>query len=234
MYRIHCSAAFSWLPPGCIIQLMLHSLQPSHGAVNFILAQLYTVVNTQHRILVGSRPAGLSGSEGAWHGFRRCDIVRMTPEDVLRFLKRWYALDQSCTPQQQQADADALYARLQATPGLLELVRTPLLCTILLLIWRNEQELPGRRVEIYKKCCQTLLTSWERHHGVQARGPLAMLGWEQQFHLLALLAYTIHCRGQQTTASRKDLLDELKKSILAAGFFTQEQEAAHAAEHFLD
>jgi len=29
------------------MNLMLHSLQPSHGAVNFILAQLYTGVNTK-------------------------------------------------------------------------------------------------------------------------------------------------------------------------------------------
>jgi hypothetical protein len=29
-----------------MLNLMLHSLQPSHGAVNFILAQLYTGVNT--------------------------------------------------------------------------------------------------------------------------------------------------------------------------------------------
>jgi hypothetical protein len=29
-----------------MVNLMLHRLQPSHGAVNFILAQLYTVVNT--------------------------------------------------------------------------------------------------------------------------------------------------------------------------------------------
>jgi hypothetical protein len=30
-----------------MMNLMLHSLQPAHGAVNFILAQLYTGVNTR-------------------------------------------------------------------------------------------------------------------------------------------------------------------------------------------
>ena len=29
-----------------MLNLMLHSLQPSHGVVNFILAQLYTGVNS--------------------------------------------------------------------------------------------------------------------------------------------------------------------------------------------
>jgi len=30
-----------------MVHLMLHSLQPSHGAVNFILAQLYIGVNRE-------------------------------------------------------------------------------------------------------------------------------------------------------------------------------------------
>jgi hypothetical protein len=32
--------------PGCMVNLMLHSLQPFHGAVNFILAQLYIGVHS--------------------------------------------------------------------------------------------------------------------------------------------------------------------------------------------
>src|SRR5437016_14278082 len=43
-----------------MMNLMLHSLQPSHGAVNFILAQLYIGVNTvrpqaQHEALQAAR-----------------------------------------------------------------------------------------------------------------------------------------------------------------------------------
>ena len=35
-----------------MINLILHSLQPSRGAVNFILAQLYIGVNNEYQILV--------------------------------------------------------------------------------------------------------------------------------------------------------------------------------------
>jgi hypothetical protein len=41
-----------------MMNLMLHSLQPSHGAVNFILAQLYTGVNTIFSVSIFQDQAG--------------------------------------------------------------------------------------------------------------------------------------------------------------------------------
>ena len=72
-----------------------------------------------NRVIIGSRPAGVSESEGALRPqFQRCQIERFTPEDVQRFFRFWYALDSDLTPEQQRDDADALYARVQATPAI--------------------------------------------------------------------------------------------------------------------
>ena len=79
-----------------------------------------------NRVIIGSRPAGVSESEGALRPqFQRCQIERFTPEDVQRFFRFWYALDRGLTPEQQRDDADTLYARVQATPATLQLATTP-------------------------------------------------------------------------------------------------------------
>jgi predicted NACHT family NTPase len=115
------------------------------------------------RVIIGSRTAGLSESVGALRPhFQLCQIERFKPEDIQRFFRFWYTLDRCLTPEQQREAADALYARVQATPAILRLASTPLLSTILVLIWRNEGDLPERRVELYERCCRMLIERWEK------------------------------------------------------------------------
>ncbi len=130
-----------------------------------------------NRVIIGSRPTGVSESKGVLHPqFQRCQIQRFTSEDVLRFFRFWYSLDRSLTPQQQQEAADTLYTRVQATPAILQLASTPLLSTILVLIWRNEGDLPERRVELYERCCRMLIERWEASHDVAYQGALSWPG----------------------------------------------------------
>ena len=188
-----------------------------------------------NRVIIGSRPAGVSESEGALRPqFQRCQIQRFTLEDVQRFFRFWYTLDPSLTPQQQRDAADALYARVQATPAILQLATTPLLSTILVLIWRHEGDLPERRVELYEHCCYMLIERWEASHGVVHQGVLAGKDWEDHLNLLTPLAYAIHSQEQRTSATRKELVDLLAQTLQARGRYTKQEDAEEAAKQFLD
>ncbi len=187
-----------------------------------------------NRVAIGSRPAGIADAESALRpGFQRCQIERFTPDDVQRFFRFWYGLDANLTPDQQAAEADALHSRVQANPGIAKLAATPLLATILLLIWRNEGDLPGRRVEVYERCCKILVENWERHHEVGHGGVLGTLGWEAHLGLLAPVAYAIHGREQRTNATRDELAPVLTKSLLQEGLCSGEQAARREADSFL-
>ncbi len=187
-----------------------------------------------NRVIIGSRPAGVSESEGALHPhFQRCQIERFTPEDVQRFFRFWYALDRSLTPEQQHDDADALYARVQATPETLRLASTPLLSTVLVLIWRNEGNLPERRVDLYERCCRVLIKHWEAHHDVAYQGALVGMHWEDHLGLLTPLAYTVHSHEQRTSATREELVPLLAQALQTAGY-ANEQAATREAKQFLD
>lgn len=187
-----------------------------------------------NRVIISSRPAGVSESEGVLHPqFQRCQIERFTPEDVRRFFRFWYALDRSLTSEQQYDGAEALYATVQATPATLQLARTPLLSTILMLIWRKEGNLPERRVDLYERCCRNLIEQWERHHNVAYQGIFARLRWERHLRLLAPLAYNIHKR-EEHSASRTDMIEPLAKSLQGEGLCTSEVQAKLEAEQFLE
>ena len=195
----------------------------------------WLVSSPGNRVIIGSRPAGVSESEGALRPqFQRCQIERFTPEDVQRFFHFWYALDRGLTPEQQRDAADALYARVQATPAILQLATTPLLSTILLLIWRNEGNLPERRVDLYRRCCHVLIEHWEASHDVAYQGVLIGMRGEDHLHLLTSLAYTIHSQGQRTSATREELVPLFAQALQAAGYIKESTATIREAKQFLD
>ncbi len=188
-----------------------------------------------NRVIIGSRPAGVSESEGALHPhFQRCQIKRFTPEDVQRFFRFWYAQDRGLTPEQQRDAADALYARVQATPATMQLATTPLLSTILVLIWRNEGDLPERRVELYERCCRVLIEHWEASHDVAYQGALGGMDWEDHLRLLTPLAYAIHSQEQRTSATREELVLLLTQTLQTEGYYQEQAAATQGAKQFLN
>jgi hypothetical protein len=191
-------------------------------------------LSSGNRVIISSRLAYESESILSPQ-FQRCQIEPFTPEQVHRFFRLWYALDGSMTSELQREAADVLYARVHDTPAILELATTPLLSTLLLLIWRKEGKLPSRRVELYERCCQALIEDWENNHHVSYLGILSKIGWERHLRLLAPLAYFIHSQVQrdQLSASKTELIPLLARSLKAEELCSNKSAALLEAEQFL-
>ncbi len=189
-----------------------------------------------NRVAIGSRPAGASESMLP-SLFRQSHIARFTSADIQRFFRFWYALagDERLTRDQRQAEADVLYARVQAAPATLRLATTPLLSTILVLIWRQEGVLPERRVELYERYCRVLIEQWEwvkKAHAVVYPKELDDMDWEDHIRLLMPIAYAIHSQEQRTSATKDDLVDLLARTLPTLGY-ADEQAANRIAKQFL-
>jgi len=189
--------------------------------------------SSANRLVLSSRPSGVSGSEASLGArFQRLTIQRFAPEDVRRFFGFLCAQYEELTAQEQAKEADALYAAVQATPKTLELATTPLLATLLLLLWNENGYLPERRVELYERCCQMLIESWEAQHDVAYTGVLRDIGWERHLRLLAPLAYAIHNTGQRTDAPASELIPILAQAMQNEGLAAPAS-ATLEAEKFL-
>lgn len=189
-----------------------------------------------NRVVVGSRPGGLVEVEGALlPRFRRCQIERFTEEQIHQFFRFWYSQDESLSEEKAQAQAMELFGDLQKRPEVLKLAQTPLLATIILVNWRSEGRirLPRRRTELYERCCELLIRSWESNHDVAYAGVLKDLEWDRHLRLLAPLAFTIHAQGQRTSAPASELLDVLAQGLQAEGLCTDVGRARFEAEQFL-
>jgi energy-coupling factor transporter ATP-binding protein EcfA2 len=184
-------------------------------------------LHPNNRIVIGSRPGGLSGPNGPSEieagllqsRFHRCEIERFTPEDIRKFFLTWYELDITLSPMQQRR-ALTLFTHVQAQPDLVQLAMTPLFCVMLLLIWHHEHKLPARRVELYEYCCRQFLQGREKDHATRFEQADLKEDREYEHHLslLASVAYRMHegpNPGEpQTSISQSELESILGKGVL--------------------
>jgi HEAT repeat protein len=199
------------------------------------LTQL-TTGSLGNRAILGSRPSGIPDLMGnlAPDGFRRVVIDAFTKVDAERYFRVWCARDNTKTAAQQVAEANGIIGHLQQRPEVRKLARTPLLCSIILRVWREGGgTLPQRRVKLYEDCCRYMIQSWERKHAVDL-GELAEKSWDDHINLLAPVAFTMHSRKQvtQVTIERDVVIDLLSKWLPKLNL-AEEATARKDAEKYL-
>jgi formylglycine-generating enzyme required for sulfatase activity len=134
----------------------------------------------QNWIVVTCRVAG-------WHdqlpGFRTYEIQEFEEDDVRRFVGAWYrevlrsqavnALGPDPKPEAKRAaeeralanameQSGGLWDDLRANEGLLRIARTPLILSLITLVYYARQtELPRGRARLYERCLEILLEEWD-------------------------------------------------------------------------
>ena len=182
-----------------------------------------------NRFVIGSRPYG---HREVQTGFPCCTIQPFTPEDVQRCIQHWYDLDTALTPQERRKAARTLFDKIQAEPRILELAQTPLLGTIIFLVYRNHGDLPQRRMELNEHCVRILLERWEEDKDIAESGVIGGASWRTQLRLLEPVAYHIHSVEQRTAARGEELLPVLAEALVQEKLCDAE-EANREAEQFL-
>lgn len=201
--------------------------------VRFLAQMAHGVPGNQ--LVISSRPAEVEVADGIlFPQFQRCQIARFTPPQLQQFFRFWYMVDTHLPSGECRRKADDLYARVQDSPKLLEFVTTPLIATILLLLWRKQEALPNSRVQLYERYCHTLVESWEKKgHDVLHDAIFANFGWKKHLRMLAHLAYAIHKQEKGTHASEEYLIDQLANFFVKEHICADESSAKMEAEKSL-
>ncbi len=151
-----------------------------------------------NKFVITSRIVGYREAPLVADGLAECTLVDFTAEEIDAFVGKWtIALEQQASGDTGIARSDAererqdLATAIRRNPGVQHLAANPLLLTILALMKRQGVRLPERRVELYAKYVEVLLSTWNRARSLDrpaARDvdPVATL------RLLAPLALWMH------------------------------------------
>lgn len=93
----------------------------------------------------------------AWASFTEFLIEPFDDDQIAAFVGGWLTL---LADESEDVPEGSLVEDINASPGARELAATPLLLTILVLLWHRGARLPQRLVELYDLATMTLLRDW--------------------------------------------------------------------------
>ena len=181
-------------------------------------------------MLITSRPHGYR-EVGLGHDFQSCDIKPFSEDDVALFIRHWYAT--AYHDIEYQAESEDLIEAIQSKEQVTALATNPLLCTIIAIIYRNNRVLPNRRVELYLKCCEALLDTWERNKNIKESGLIGQYDWQTKLELLTPLAYHLYQNRERTAVPEADLVTQLAADIETRQLAHSPPQAQQEARKFI-
>lgn len=147
------------------------------------------------RTIVTSRKAGFQSQQAPYPLF---EIDKLPLEEIRRFTSKWFG------------GATDLAKRIAGNPRLFELAQNPFLLSIICVIYENEQALPERRLELYKKCTVTLLTLYDEKPVAKANSFTRLL----KERVLEDLAYHFFCE-QMDEFPYDPLVEQIGRTLAA-------------------
>lgn len=179
-------------------------------------------------LVVTSRPYGYR-DVALGGAFQRCEVKEFSPEDVKHFVRAWYA---TAYGSGEHAEAQELIDAIAANERVGELAANPLLCTIIAIVYRNNRVLPNRRVELYLKCCEALLDTWERNKAIKDSGLVGGYDWQTKLELLAPVAWWLHSETERLAAPEAAFVEQLA-AVLRARKLGDPAQAEQEARRFI-
>ena len=151
-----------------------------------------------NQFVLTSRIVGYREVRPTAEGLAECTLVDFNDEEIELFVEKWTAAiekaargDTPIAALEADQEKRELLDAVRCNPGVRRLAANPLLLTILALMKRQGVSLPDRRVELYDRYVQTLISSWNRARGL-GRPPTRDLDPVETVRILAPLALWMH------------------------------------------
>ncbi len=154
-------------------------------------------------VIVTSRTRAYTGGARLPPQFRRAEVQPMTPEQVNELVWRWCEAVYDPTraaeeTQQLQREISRLEDHRRQRGEERRLADSPLLVTIIAIVYYNDEHLPEQRAALYKKCVHALIA--EQHH-VKGDAKRDLVRWggteDDKRELLTELAYEMMASGER-------------------------------------
>jgi HEAT repeat protein len=198
----------------------------------------------QNWAVITSRPWGYQPYYFRTDTYPHFELELFNEAQIQEFIEHWYLNRCNNNVAQAQELIRDLQDALKSKDRLQNLVRNPLLLTMVALIHRYQDTLPKRRHKLYDRAVDTLLKSWDRGKwgktDREAYGEFKYLDRDDDLRrVMSQLAYWIHTQYEtQTTESgtvveEGELLAQLSRIIRDECSSVKPHQAKEEAERFV-
>lgn len=182
------------------------------------------------RVVVTSRYESYNDVSFDKVSFEVYEVNDFDDTQIVDYVNRWYRIEQG----NDKGTPDEIESCLQELSSIEdELKRNPLLLTLILILYRNQMELPTSKLELYEGCTTTLIETRdnkEKKLGIK----LNISNKMATFSALAHWQYNKLTSDSSKGITHKDAHLQIKKYLLEKGEFEYDDEAERATEDFLE
>jgi HEAT repeat protein/energy-coupling factor transporter ATP-binding protein EcfA2 len=160
-----------------------------------ITVQIHRFMVKYHKcqIVVTSR---IAGYHDELSGFTKLELMEFDDTQIELFIQNWFG---ASDPEK----ARSMQAAIKANEQLKALARNPLMIAIIAIIYEEDRELPQRRVDLYERCVEVLLSKWDVQKRLKNKYPT-----EKKEFILRKLAFYCHSNNKRVM-TEKEVMQEM-------------------------
>ena len=188
-----------------------------------------------NKTFVTSRKIGYDDAPLPPKEFDHFQVLPFDDKQIREYIRKWYSLEETDRAKR-KAETGALEQACKSLPG--ELVRNPLLLSLIVILFRSGCTLPDSKLEIYRSCVGTLTEKWDAA-GKRLEMPPEFNLVRDKKGAFARIAYWMYKQqsagaGGQIRVNYTHIVAELARHLSVREFKGRESEAEQAAGCFLD
>jgi HEAT repeat protein/energy-coupling factor transporter ATP-binding protein EcfA2 len=149
----------------------------------------------KNQVIVTSRIAGYHDELKA---FTKLELMEFDDKQIEQFVENWFG----------KINIEKVKSMLNAIKEngqIRALARNPLMISIIAIIYEEDRKLPQRRVALYNRCVEVLLSKWDIQKKLKNLYPA-----EKKEFILKKLAFYAHSNNKKTI-TEKEILEEMQK-----------------------
>jgi len=189
-----------------------------------------TFVKSYHltRSVVTSRYESYEEVRLSEREFAAFELLDFTDKQVDEYVRKWYTIEESDSAKREKESSNCL---LQLGTVESELKHNPLLLSLILLLYRNELDIPTSKLNIYESCTNTIVETRD----VKEKKLDIKLKIVNKISVFASLAYWQFKNESEgkTSSSFDKVRNYIKNYLLEKGEFEEENLSEQATDEFL-
>lgn len=160
--------------------------------------------------------------------FNTLEVKNFSNAEIHEYVKKWYSLEEASDYIRHNETTDCI-KQLQNVDE--ELKCNPLLLSLILILYRNELEIPTSKLEIYENCTNTIVD----HRDSKEKKLMINLKISNPVGIFSALGYwQFENDMKQKVMHSEDVLKFIKSHLLKKGEYDDDRQATQSAEEFLE
>lgn len=131
----------------------------------------------------------IAAREYQFEKFTEVEVADFDDKQIATFVNNWFR-------QKDPSKAERLLEKLRGNKPLEELARTPLLLTLLCLVFGERNDFPPKRSELYKEGLEVLMKKWDAKRNIEREQIYKYLSPQNKEDMLGRIAFNTFVNGE--------------------------------------